>query len=180
MVLHGTPGAIGWRSRATRADTGLDGYELMRWTGIERVSDPALAPDGRRRAYAAAAGDNLAIYLLDITSSKLWIGEAVSPRGVKSLPGREPANSISAAIDTKSAASTTARILNSPADMADEVRNWVFPARCPNCLVREGVPVEIGSKTRLRLEVFVRCGRCLHQWRLSANRPPLILRPAGP
>lgn len=61
--------------------------------------------------------------------------------------------------------------------MTDEVRDWVFPATCPNCLVREGVPVDVASKTQLRLEVSVRCGRCAHEWRLIADTPPLILRP---
>jgi hypothetical protein len=59
--------------------------------------------------------------------------------------------------------------------MADEVRDWVFPARCPNCLVDDGLPVDVASKTQLRLEIFVRCGCCAHEWRLSADTPALFV-----
>ena len=55
-------------------------------------------------------------------------------------------------------------------------KDWKFPLACPNCLKREGVPRAIATQTEETLEVWVRCCRCAHEWRIEADMPQLILK----
>ena len=58
-----------------------------------------------------------------------------------------------------------------------QARDWHFPATCPICLAAEGVPVGIATKTALVIEVWVKCCRCAHEWRMKADFPELFLKP---
>ena len=73
------------------------------------------------------------------------------------------------------AAEHLALVLNSNAGM-DDVRAWRFPAACPSCLALEGVPTKMSNQTDDSMEVWVRCCRCAHEWRVKSDPPVLQFR----
>ncbi len=58
-----------------------------------------------------------------------------------------------------------------------EARDWRFPLACPSCRANTGTPVRVGKPSDPRIEIFVRCDTCAHEWKLECPAPPLILKP---
>lgn len=73
------------------------------------------------------------------------------------------------------AAEHLALVLNSYDDV-DDVRAWRFPAACPSCLAVEGVPTRMSNQTEDVMEVWVRCCRCAHEWRVKSDPPVFEFR----
>lgn len=61
--------------------------------------------------------------------------------------------------------------------MTCDARDWRFPAVCPTCLNKAGMPVRLAEPRENFVEIWVRCEGCAHEWKLSSDAPPLILRP---
>ncbi|HYB95867.1 MAG TPA: hypothetical protein VEC39_12910 [Vicinamibacterales bacterium] len=60
--------------------------------------------------------------------------------------------------------------------MLDSLAASKNPLPCPNCLKPEGVPVAVGMKTAEKFDVWIRCCRCAHEWRIQAVMAPLVLK----
>lgn len=68
-----------------------------------------------------------------------------------------------------------AYVLNVDESM-DDVRASRLPAACPSCLALEGVPTEIIEKSAEDHDVWLRCCRCAHEWRVVSEPQQIRVR----
>ena len=61
--------------------------------------------------------------------------------------------------------------------MNTDANTWRFPAICPHCSADAGRPARILESTGTKITIAISCDRCAKEWDLSADAPPLFLRP---
>jgi hypothetical protein len=60
--------------------------------------------------------------------------------------------------------------------MTGDAKDWRFPAVCPRCLNKAGNPVRVAAHREQFVEIWVGCEGCKHEWKLTADAPPLLLK----
>jgi hypothetical protein len=59
--------------------------------------------------------------------------------------------------------------------VTDEAKDWRFPAACATCSAEAGIPIRVDEGPTL-VEVWVRCGACEAEWKITGDAPALIQR----
>ena len=62
-----------------------------------------------------------------------------------------------------------------PSPMTDD-RDWRFFIVCPHCQTEAVIPLQVAEQHEYLEQISVRCEACAHEWTISIDNPPLIVR----